>query len=61
MREALQSYIQRGYSWNRASNAIMIEFGDITLFNEHRNEIEKQYEAKASFREDSKNRYSKVG
>jgi len=60
MREALQSYIQRGYSWKRASNALMIEFNDITLLNEHWNEIEKQYEAKASFRDMTKTRHNKV-
>lgn len=60
MREALQSYIQRGYSWNKASNALMIEFSDITLLNEHWNEVQRQYEAKASFREASKTRYNKV-
>lgn len=60
LRDALQTYVKRGYSWNKASNAIRIEFKDITLFINNEAEIQKQYEAKLSFRDDSKTRFNKV-
>lgn len=56
----LQSYIARGYSFQTVCRKIRNEYEDITLFTDNQEEIQKQYEAKLSFREEMQCRYNKV-
>ena len=57
LRDLLQSYVQRGYTFSRVCKEIQKEYKDITLFNEHYDAIQSQYEMQLSFREDRRNRF----